>query len=262
MAVGLFTLNLPLFAHAERLDDIVRVEMIDGGMTPHGTYMAALKMTLADGWKTYWRAPGDAGIPPTFSWRGSRNIGAMSISWPVPEVFYQNGMRSIGYERQLVLPLEITPADPSRPVRLKGEMAFGICEDVCIPGSARFGHLVDPAADRHPAIVAALAAQPFSASEAGVRSAICHIRPTQSGLQIEAHVEMPPAGSVEAAVIEPGNPEIWASEPKVTRRGDTLIASSDLVHVAKGAYALNRSNVRITVLGDRHTVDIQGCAAG
>ncbi len=242
--------------------DIVEVEVLDGGYTDGGTYLAAIRLTLADGWKTYWRAPGDAGIPPIFNWRGARNVAAAEFTWPTPDVFDQNGMRSIGYENELVLPIEITPDDAGQPVRLRGRMDIGICSDVCVPSSVRFDHTLDPQADRSPAIVAALAQRPYSEAEAGVRSAHCSITPTEGGLRLEARIAMPPAGTQEVAVIEPGNPKVWASEPETRRQGNVLIASSDLVHVDKGSYAIDRSQVRITVLGSDHAVDIQGCVAG
>ncbi len=244
------------------MGDIVRVEVLEGGMTRDGTYQAALRLTLADGWKTYWRAPGDAGIPPSFNWRGSQNVAATSFSWPTPDVFDQNGMRSIGYENELVLPIEVTPATSGQPVRLKGRMDIGICSDVCVPSSVRFDHNLDRNAERSPAIAAALADRPFSEREAGVQSAQCRITPTEGGLQLEARIVMPSAGGTEVAVIEPGNPKVWASEPVTSRSGNTLTARSDLVHVEKGAYVIDRSAVRITVLGRDHAVDIKGCAAG
>ena len=250
-------------AHAQSgLDKIVRMEVLDGGPTARGTYMAALQLTLSDGWKTYWRAPGDAGIPPEFDWRGSHNLAGMSMTWPSPEVFDQNGMTSVGYTHQLVLPVEITPVRAGDPVHLRGEMLFGICKDVCIPGELSFDHQLDPEADRNPTIAAALAQRPYSPSEAGVRGATCRISPTQGGLRIEAQITMPPAGGREFTVIEPGNPLVWASEATTTRRGDQLIAVSELVHVDKGSYALDRSDIRITVLGRNHSVDIRGCDPG
>jgi DsbC/DsbD-like thiol-disulfide interchange protein len=244
------------------LDDLVALDVLDGGMTERGTYQAALRLTLSDGWKTYWRAPGEAGIPPQIDWRGSRNLRAVQITWPAPHVFDQGGMRTIGYERQMVLPVEITPEIPGQPVRLKGEIAFGLCKDVCIPGELRFDQALDARAGRNPAIAAALAQRPFSAREAGVRASVCHLTPTPDGIRVEAHITMPSAGGNEIAVIEPADPALWAEEPRVTRRGDTLIASAELVHGAGGAYALDRSQLRITVLGRDHAVDIRGCAAG
>jgi len=249
-------------AEAASLNDLVRIEVLDGGPTKRGTYLAALRLTLSDGWKTYWRAPGEAGIPPSFDWKGSRNLGDVEITWPAPEVFEANGLRTIGYTHQLVLPVEVTPAKPGQPVRLKGTMEFGLCSDVCIPGELDFDHQIDTKAGRNPAIVAALAARPYSAHEAGVQGATCRLSPGRDGLKVEARITMPSAGGTEIAVIEAGAPGIWATETETHRQGDTLIASSELMSDSGGAFALNRSTLRITVLGSSHSVDIRGCDAG
>ncbi|MDA7964614.1 protein-disulfide reductase DsbD domain-containing protein [Ruegeria sp.] len=255
-------LSLTAPAGAQGLDQLVQLEVLDGGKTANGTYQGALRLTLKDGWKTYWRAPGDAGIPPHFDWSGSGNVGDVSITWPAPHVFDQNGLRSIGYEDQLVLPVEITPKNPAKPVRLRGQMDFGVCKDVCIPGQLGFDHTLNAQAGRNPTIAAALAQRPFSASEAGVAGASCHLSPTQDGMQIEARITMPPAGGTEVAVIEPGNPALWASQSQAERHGDTLIARTEVINASGAPFALDRSEVRITVLGASHAVDIHGCSAG
>lgn len=255
--------TLPLTARAgNSLDALVRIEVLDGGPTARGTHMAALRLTLSDGWKTYWRAPGEAGIPPSFDWRGSRNLGDVSIIWPTPQVFEANGLRTIGYKHQLVLPVEVTPARDDQPVRLRGRIEFGLCSDVCIPGALEFDRELDPQAGRHPAIAAALAQRPYSAGEAGMRAATCRLSPVKGGLKVEARITMPSAGGEEIAVIEPGAPGLWATETRASRQGDTLIANSELISETGSAFALNRSAIRITVLGTRHTVDIRGCDAG
>ncbi len=249
-------------ALAQGVDNLVQLEVLDGGKTAKGTYQGALRLTLKDGWKTYWRAPGDAGIPPQFDWNGSGNIADIAITWPAPHVFDQNGLRSVGYEDQLVLPVEITPKNPAKPVRLRGEMDLGVCKDVCVPGRLDIDHTLDADAGRNPAIAAALAQRPFSEREAGVADATCHLTPTTDGIQIEAHITMPSAGGSEFAVIEPGNPTLWASQPETRRQGNTLITSSEVISASGGPFALDRSEVRITVLGANHAVDIRGCSAG
>ncbi len=249
-------------ATAQGVDNLVRLEVLDGGKTAEGTYQGALRLKLKDGWKTYWRAPGDAGIPPQFDWKGSRNIADIAFTWPAPHVFDQNGLRSVGYEDQLVLPVEITPKNPAKPVRLRGEMDLGVCKDVCVPGRLEFDHTMDADAARNPAIAAALAQRPFSEREAGVADATCQLTPTADGMRIEARITMPSAGGSEFAVIEPGNPALWASQPDTRRQGNTLIASSEIIGASGGPFALDRSEVRITVLGANHAVDIQGCSAG
>jgi len=253
---------LPAALHAQpRLEDIVSLDVLDGGRAADGTYQAALRLTLADGWKTYWRAPGDSGIPPRIDWGRSQNLGGATITWPAPEVFDQDGTRTIGYKHQLVLPIRIAPAKTDKPVRLKGRIDFGVCSDICIPADLRFDHELDAAAPRNPAIAAAIAARPLSEHEAGVTSATCRLEPGPDGLRVTATVNVPPTGGDEMLVFEPSDPAIWASEAKVSRKGGVLTATSDLIHTDGKAYALDRSGLRMTVLGRSRAVDIRGCSA-
>ncbi|MFS4582011.1 protein-disulfide reductase DsbD domain-containing protein [Phaeobacter sp. C3_T13_0] len=256
-ALALFA--LPTEAPAEQMSDIVQIEVLDGGTTRSGTHIGALRLTLADGWKTYWRAPGDAGIPPRFSWKGSRNVGSIEIRWPTPEVFLTSGYRTIGYHNQLVLPVEITPAKPNQPLRLKGRMELGVCKDVCIPSELRFDQALQPDSRRNPVIVAALADRPWSAKEAGVKAATCAIKPSRYGMELVARIAMPSAGGEEVVVVEPGSPSQVTTETIVTRQGRELIAKTEIISADGSAFAVDRSQMRFTVLGRNHAVDIQGC---
>ncbi|MCV2889399.1 protein-disulfide reductase DsbD domain-containing protein [Ruegeria aquimaris] len=262
LALASLSFSVAGTSRATSLDDLVQVEILDGGMTARGTVLGAIRLTLADGWKTYWRAPGEAGIPPSFNWRGSRNVGELTITWPAPHVFEQSGLRSIGYKDQVVLPIEITPRKAGQPVRLKGEMEFGVCKDICVPASRGIDHTLDAEAPRNPAIAAALAQRPYSASEAGVRSATCRLVPTGNGMQIEAEIALPDTGGSELAVFEPSDPSLWATEAETRRQGNTLYARSEILNATGGAFALDRSQMRITVLGSKHAVDIIGCQPG
>lgn len=243
------------------LSDLVQIEVLDGGMTISGTHIAALKLTLADGWKTYWRAPGNAGIPPQFAWRGGGNLGSVAVTWPTPVVFDQGGLRSIGYKGGLVLPLTVTPKRAGKPLRLAGEIEFGICREVCIPARLDFARALNAAAPRNPAIAAALADRPYSAREAGLTAATCRIDPAPDGLRITARLRLPHTGGAEFAVFEPGLPQVWASEAAVRRQGETLTATSELIHIEGKPFALDRTALRITVLGASRAVDIRGCPA-
>lgn len=247
----------------QKLEEIARIEILDGGLTARGTHRAALKITLAKGWKTYWRSPGDAGIPPRFDWGDSRNIASVSLDWPTPEVFVLFGMRSIGYKDELVLPIEITLKEKGKPVLMAGVVEFGVCEDVCIPARLTFDQPLNARAGRNAAIDAALANQPMSASQAGVRSATCRLSPAGDGtLLINAEINMPPTGGDEVTVIEPGNPKLWASETASSRSGKILSTTGEVAHISGTSFALDRSQVRITVLGKNRAVDIQGCTPG
>ena len=98
---------------------------------------AGVEIKLKAGWKTYWRYPGDAGVPPRFDWSGSENLAAVDVKWPAPERFVdESGSQSIGYHGDIVFPLIVHPADPARPVNLKLKLDFAVCEKLCVPAEA------------------------------------------------------------------------------------------------------------------------------
>ena len=136
---------LPLApAGAQVAEGVVTASLLPGWRTARGTHMAALHLSLRDGWKTYWRAPGEGGIPPQFDWGGSQNARSVRIHWPTPEVFEANGMQSIGYGGTLVLPLEVATDDPGAPVVLTAEVSLGVCEAVCVPVSLHLSAELPP----------------------------------------------------------------------------------------------------------------------
>ena len=173
----------------------VTATLIDGWQQADGTRVSAVQLTLAEGWKTYWRAPGDAGIPPLFDWKGSRNLAGVSVEWPAPIVFMENGMRSIGYAHQVTLPLSIAAQLPDQPVQINLSLDIGVCKDICVPQTLRITGTLDASGDiRPPAIAAALAERPYSAREAGAGKTTCALSPIDGGLQITADLTLPHTG--------------------------------------------------------------------
>lgn len=241
--------------------DMVTARLLPGWRLKNGTYMAGLELRMAPGWKTYWRAPGDAGIPPTFSWSGSKNLRDVQIKWPTPRVFWQNSMRSIGYADIVVLPINVTPRRAGKPVTLKSKIDIGVCRDICVPVTLRLAGALATTQKPDPMIAAALATRPFSAKEAGVGRVICTLSPVKNGIHLRAQITLPSTGPKEAVVVETADPAIWSSEPKLSRTGNRLTADADLVHANGGAFALDRSKIRFTILGRNHAVDIVGCTA-
>ncbi len=256
------TLAIALAAPAQAEEELVEAAMLNGWQTATGTQMTGLHLQLAPGWKTYWRAPGDAGIPPQFDWSASTNVKSVRIHWPTPHVFTTNGLRSIGYSDTVVLPVELTPRDASLPMHLTGEVALGVCRDICVPASVRVDLALTAPGQPDAAISGALAAQPMTARKAGLKSAICHTEAIKDGLRLTAELVLPPAGGAEAVAIEAGAPDIWVSEPEVTRDGARLTAIADLVAPSGEPFALDRGAVVLTVLGTRHAVEIRGCTGG
>src|SRR5262245_19051661 len=94
-----------------------RVRLVAGG-AGGGVYRVGVEIVMAEGWKTYWRTPGDAGVPPTFDWSGSGNLGAVTVFYPTPMRMEEAGGEVIGYKNAVVFPVDVKPQDASRPVAL------------------------------------------------------------------------------------------------------------------------------------------------
>ena len=248
-------------ALAQSQDDLLTATLRPGWQMPGGHHMAALHLTLAPHWKTYWRAPGAAGIPPQFDWSGSQNVRSVALHWPSPQVITLNGMQSIGYLDQLVLPLEVVARDPSKPVELRLDMALGICKDICMPAALSLtGTLTGPGAP-DALIAAALTNRPKTAAEAGLTAITCALSPIADGMRLDARLGLPRQGSPETVVFETADATIWVAEATATRDGPTLTAATDLVPQTAAPFTLDRSAITVTVIGQGHSVEINGCPA-
>ena len=246
--------------------DLVTATVLPGWQMEGGNHMAALELVLAPGWKTYWRAPGDAGIPPVFDWAGSRNIADVRLHWPRPDVFETSGMQTIGYHDRLVLPFEVFATTAGEPVHVALQVDLGVCSDICVPASitvsADLQGVLPPGGARHAAIKQALADQPGHAGSAGMTSLACDVTPIDDGLRVTARLTMPPIGAVETVVLESQQSGVWVSEALTVRRGDQLVATVDMVNGQNGPFLFERDRVRVTVLAGPTAVEVQGCPAG
>src|ERR1700682_1881026 len=99
--------------------------------------LGGLAGQLQPGWKTSWRTPGDSGVPPRFDFSKSENIEAVTVLWPAPTKFDDGaGGHSLGYQNQVVMPLRIVAKNADKPVMLRAEINYAVCEKLCIPVEA------------------------------------------------------------------------------------------------------------------------------
>lgn len=101
-----------------------------------GEIAGGVEIQLEPGWYTYWRNPGEAGVPPVFDFSGSTNVADVEVRYPAPERYDDGTSVSLVYRDEVVFPLAVEPADPARPVTLRAELIFGVCSEVCIPTRA------------------------------------------------------------------------------------------------------------------------------
>ena len=239
---------------------MVQASILPGWRQANGSRMAALRLDLAPRWKTYWRAPGDVGIPPSFDWSGSENLHSLRYHWPSPVVFDTEGSRTVGYRDQLILPIEITPQDPTQPVILRGHINIGVCRDICVPAELTLSARLEGDGHRDALIRAALDNRPLTAREAGVSDMRCEVSPTRKGLHLTAHISLPALGPQETVVFE-GGPGIWVDDSVTKRQAGQLLAEADMIADDRAPFALNRSALIVTVIGGGRSVEIRGCPA-
>lgn len=239
-------------------DDVVRVSFLPGWRMPNGNHMAAIHIELAPGWKTYWRAPGEGGVPTVLRLTEAEGVTGLAIHWPRPEVFVTNGMRSIGYRDDVVLPVEFA-LDAEGSVAIAGRIDMGVCLDVCMPVTLEMVGMLPPVTERVREIGLALSDRPLTAAEAGAGPARCAVEPISDGLRVTVSATLPPTGNDETVVVEHRDPQIWVSEAVTRRDGGTIRATADVVPADSGPFALDRSDLRITVIGTRMAVELDDC---
>jgi DsbC/DsbD-like thiol-disulfide interchange protein len=99
--------------------------------------LGGIAFQLQPGWKTYWRTPGDSGVPPRFDFSKSENVEAVTILWPAPTKFDDGaGGHSLGYHDSVVLPLRIVAKNADKPVTLRAAVNYAVCAKLCIPVEA------------------------------------------------------------------------------------------------------------------------------
>jgi DsbC/DsbD-like thiol-disulfide interchange protein len=107
---------------------------------------AGIEIKMQPGWKTYWRYPGDSGVPPHFDFSGSDNLKSATVLYPAPHLFTDETGQSLGYKDKVILPLAVLPQQQGKPVRLRVKIDYAVCEKLCVPAEGR-AELILAAAD-------------------------------------------------------------------------------------------------------------------
>jgi DsbC/DsbD-like thiol-disulfide interchange protein len=113
-----------------------RIRLLGVAGKSAGEINGAIEIELADGWKTYWRMPGDAGVPPQFEWKGSGNLASATVMYPAPKRLAEPAAETVGYKTHVVFPLAAKAHTSGQPIALKLEAEFGICKEICVPAQA------------------------------------------------------------------------------------------------------------------------------
>lgn len=235
---------------------LVSARLRPGWTDAAGNRVMALDLELEPGWKTYWRSPGDTGLPPRFEWQGSRNLAGVTFHWPAPQAIRSGERMEMGYHDSLLLPFSAHPADPAKPVEVMAQVELGLCEAICVPASL---DLVAPdtGSTSDPQIAAALRAEP---ARLDLRPP-CEVRDIEDGLRVA--VDLPADGATLAAVELPDQPDVWISGAELVQGQSGPQAVVEMVAPSGKPFVLDPAGLRLTVVSGEgkaaQAVEMLGC---
>jgi len=197
------------------------VDMLDAGTLPVGLRLVGIQIHLDPGYKTYWREPGDSGLPPVFDWQGSENVATVDVRWPVPVRFADGSGSSIGYKDSVILPVLVTLRDTGQPARLKLKIDYGICAELCVPalGEGELSLLPDTVVTPHrERVEAALGRVPQSAQLGdGVLPGVVGIEPDVKETVLRVKF---------ARLAGSGEPDLFVEGPKGWYFGQPVLSGA------------------------------------
>jgi DsbC/DsbD-like thiol-disulfide interchange protein len=170
-------------------------------------------------------------------------------------------MRSIGYENEVTIPLELTPSQDGT-ISLNARLHFGVCRDVCVPAVVDLQQALTPDMNNADAnIQTALAATPVSATEADIAPANCSIETTANGPRIHVNVAAEMSGTNPAMIVEYSDQDVWIGTTKLKQNAANWQGITPYYDGRTTPQDISFENVRITLLTTDTALDIRGCSA-
>jgi DsbC/DsbD-like thiol-disulfide interchange protein len=171
--------------------------------TDDATLRAGIEIKLRPGWKTYWRYPGDSGVPPHFDFSGSENLKKAGVLYPAPHLFTDETGQSLGYKDSVIFPVAVLPEQPGKPVRLRVKVDYAVCEKLCVPAEGR-AELILQAGD--------------SKNNSALMAAEAHVPKHVTAAQLGLTVKRSNVGTKPSVIVDFGAPagklvELFAEGP-------------------------------------------------
>jgi DsbC/DsbD-like thiol-disulfide interchange protein len=185
------------------------VRLIAGGSKRGATALrAGIEIKMLPGWHTYWRYPGDSGVPPRFDFSGSDNLQSVKVLYPAPHLLADGGGQSLGFENGVIFPVQVTPREPGKPVTLRLKLDYAVCEKLCVPAEGRAALSIAAGDSTHAGTVAAaeaLVPKQATAADVGLSA-----RRVNDGAKPLVMVEVAAAAGKPVTVIVEGPTPEWA----------------------------------------------------
>jgi DsbC/DsbD-like thiol-disulfide interchange protein len=188
------------------------MRLVAGSRASDATRRAGIEIKLVPGWKTYWRYPGDSGVPPRFDFADSQNVKTVTIDWPAPHRFSDDSGITIGYKLDVIFPLHVVPQDTTKPVRLRLKADYAICEKICIPAEGSAELTLDARRSELDQSLAAFEAQVPKRAQLGDGAplAVRAVQRDNSGDRPRVIVDVAAPGSAPIDLFAEGPTPDWA----------------------------------------------------
>jgi DsbC/DsbD-like thiol-disulfide interchange protein len=171
---------------------------------------AGVEIKLAPGWKTYWRYPGDSGVPPRFDFADSQNVKSIAIGWPAPHRHRDDSGTTIVYTDDVVFPLRVVPQDPAKPVKVILKIGYAVCDKLCVPAEGQAELVLDGASSSLDAALTAAQAQVPKPEHLGDAAPLAVRAVRYEGSGDHAHVTVDVAGPDPIDLFVEGPTPDWA----------------------------------------------------
>jgi DsbC/DsbD-like thiol-disulfide interchange protein len=230
--------------------DNARVRLVAAGVDANGRLDLGIEIELAPGWKTYWRTPGDAGVPPVTDFSASTNVAPEAeIDFPPPRRLDDGFAATNIYEDAATLPVRLKLIDPAKPVRLMLGLDIGVCEEVCIPSRFDLTLDVDPRESDPEAaeILAAARAKLPGAPEPGVFAA--------EGIARAGGTDRKPVFAFDIVAPEAGKAEVFIEGPVDWYPAPPVLASTE-GNRARYTVEFSRTGSKIPIGGNEFRVTV------
>lgn len=191
------------------VEDLRSAVRLIAGAPAADAIRAGIEIKLQPGWHTYWRYPGDSGVPPRFNFAGSDNVAKATVKFPAPRAFTDEAGTILGYTGDVILPVDVTPKAPGKPVTLRMKIDYAVCEKLCVPVEATTELRLGGSKGREAARIAAADARvpkALTAAQAGLKVN----RITGKGAKPGVLVDVPAAAGGDLHVFAEGPTGEWA----------------------------------------------------
>ena len=195
-----------------------RMRLVALSQPRNGIVTALVQIEPKDGWKTYWRNPGAAGMAPELDFSASANLKLKSISYPVPEIGQDEAGRFMGYHHPISLVIEFEKPDETAPSAIDLKALVGICDTICLPFIAEFKLSLDPTVPEGEEFSAVMTAQAELPEKPRADFAVRSLMKSSDGKSLVADVLVPDASEVEVAAAASRGVDL-GKDPAVTVDG-------------------------------------------